>query len=90
MSYTFIEPTIFYELAFDTAVLARARGLKNNFVTNGFISEAPLRELSTVLDAANIDPSSSKRRLIVASTAPACSRSSTPFSSIMSLVFGSR
>ena len=55
MSYTFVEPTIFYELAYDTAVLARRRGLKNTFVTNGFISEAPLRELATVLDAANID-----------------------------------
>jgi pyruvate formate lyase activating enzyme len=55
MSYTFIEPTIFYELAFDTAVLARERGLKNNFVTNGFIGQAALRELATVLDAANID-----------------------------------
>jgi pyruvate formate lyase activating enzyme len=55
VSYTFTEPTIFYELAYDTAVLARAKGLKNNFVSNGFISEAPLRELATVLDAANID-----------------------------------
>jgi pyruvate formate lyase activating enzyme len=55
VSFTFIEPTIFYELAYDTAVLAREKGLKNNFVSNGFISEASLRELSTVLDAANID-----------------------------------
>lgn len=55
ISYTFTEPTIFYELAYDTAVLAKEKGLKNNFVSNGFISEAPLRELATVLDAANID-----------------------------------
>jgi pyruvate formate lyase activating enzyme len=55
ISYTFTEPTIFYELAYDTAVIAREDGLKNNFVSNGFISEAPLRELATVLDAANID-----------------------------------
>ena len=55
ISYTFTEPTIFYELAYDTAVLAHEQGLKNNFVSNGFISEAPLRELATVLDAANID-----------------------------------
>ena len=55
LSYTFTEPTIFYELAYDTAVIAREEGLKNNFVSNGFISEAPLRELATVLDAANID-----------------------------------
>jgi pyruvate formate lyase activating enzyme len=55
VSYTFTEPTIFYELAYDTAVLAREQGLKNNFVSNGFITEAPQRELATVLDAANID-----------------------------------
>jgi len=55
IAYTYTEPTIFYELAYDTAVLARAKGLKNVFVTNGFISEKPLRQLSTVLDAANVD-----------------------------------
>lgn len=55
ISYTFTEPTIFYELAYDTAAIAHKHGLKNNFVSNGFINEAPLRELATVLDAANID-----------------------------------
>jgi pyruvate formate lyase activating enzyme len=55
IAYTYTEPTIFYELAYDTAVLARRQGLKNIFVTSGFINEAPLRELATVLDAANID-----------------------------------
>jgi len=55
IAYTYTEPTIFYELAFDTATLARDKGLKNIFVTNGFISEAPLRKLARVLDAANVD-----------------------------------
>ena len=55
ISYTYTEPTIFFELAYDTAKLAAEAGLKNIFVTNGFISEAPLRELATVLDAANVD-----------------------------------
>jgi pyruvate formate lyase activating enzyme len=55
IAYTYTEPTIFYELAYDTAVLARKRGLKNIFVTSGYISEAPLRELATVLDAVNVD-----------------------------------
>lgn len=55
VSYTFTEPTIFYELAYDTAVLAREQGLKNSFVSNGFISEAPLREIAPLLDAVNID-----------------------------------
>ena len=55
IAYTYTEPTVFYELAYDTAVRARAKGLKNIFVTNGFISEAPLRQLAPVLDAANVD-----------------------------------
>lgn len=55
IAYTFTEPTIYFELAYDTAVRARARGLKNLFVTNGYISEAPLRKIATVLDGANID-----------------------------------
>jgi pyruvate formate lyase activating enzyme len=55
IAYTYTEPTIFYELAYDTAVLAKAQGLKNIFVTNGFIAEEALRQLATVLDAANVD-----------------------------------
>nr|WP_305907460.1 radical SAM protein [Methylomarinum sp. Ch1-1]MDP4520214.1 radical SAM protein [Methylomarinum sp. Ch1-1] len=55
IAYTFTEPTIFFELAYETAKLARSKGLKNIFVTSGYINEAPLRELSAVLDAVNID-----------------------------------
>lgn len=55
IAYTYTEPTIFYELAHDTALLAREAGLRNIFVTNGFISEAPLRELAPLLDAVNVD-----------------------------------
>jgi len=55
VAYTYTEPTIFYELAYDTAVLARRAGLKNLFVTNGFIGEAPLRRIAAVLDGANVD-----------------------------------
>jgi pyruvate formate lyase activating enzyme len=55
IAYTFTEPTIFYELALDTARLAKAQGLKNVFVTSGYINEAPQRELAEVLDAANVD-----------------------------------
>ncbi|KPK56144.1 MAG: radical SAM protein [Thiotrichales bacterium SG8_50] len=74
ISYTFTEPTIFFELAFDTAVLARERGLKNNFVSNGFINAAPLRDLATVLDGVNVDlkffTEESYRRLSRARLAP--------------------
>ena len=55
IAYTYTEPTIFFELAFDTAVRAREAGLKNVFVTSGFTSEAPLRQIAPVLDAVNVD-----------------------------------
>ncbi|MHC1698539.1 MAG: AmmeMemoRadiSam system radical SAM enzyme [Geobacteraceae bacterium] len=55
ISYTYTEPTIFFEYAYDTAVLAQRNGLKNIFVTNGYISEEALTFLRPYLDAANID-----------------------------------
>jgi pyruvate formate lyase activating enzyme len=55
ISYTYTEPTIFYEFAYDTARLARKAGLKNIFVTNGYISREALATIAPFLDAANID-----------------------------------
>ena len=55
ISYTYTEPTIFYEYAYDIAKLAKKEGLANTFVTNGYIGEDALREISPYLDAANID-----------------------------------
>jgi pyruvate formate lyase activating enzyme len=55
ISYTYTEPTVYFELAYDTARIATSRGIKNIFVTNGFMSEACLRELHPHLDAANVD-----------------------------------
>lgn len=55
IAYTYTEPTIFYELALTTARLASAAGIGNVFVTNGFISLDPLREIAPYLGAANID-----------------------------------
>jgi pyruvate formate lyase activating enzyme len=55
ISYTYTEPTIFYEYAFDTAVLAREAGLRNIFVTNGYITTEALSHIRPYLDAANID-----------------------------------
>lgn len=55
IAYTYTEPTIFYELALTTARQASAAGLGNIFVTNGFISLDPLREIAPYLGAANID-----------------------------------
>ncbi|HNW93227.1 MAG TPA: AmmeMemoRadiSam system radical SAM enzyme [bacterium] len=55
IAYTYSEPTVFFEYMRDTARLARTRGLKNIWITAGFIEPAPLRELCGIIDAANID-----------------------------------
>jgi pyruvate formate lyase activating enzyme len=55
IAYTYTEPTIFFELALATARLAQAAGLKNVFVTNGFMSADALELAAPVLDAANVD-----------------------------------
>jgi len=55
ISYTYTEPTIFFEFAHDTARLAREAGLANVFVTNGYISKEALATIAPCLDAANID-----------------------------------
>jgi len=55
ISYTYTEPTIFFEFAYDTARLAREAGLANIFVTNGYISSEALATIAPYLDAANID-----------------------------------
>ncbi len=49
------QPTIFYEYARDVAHIAHNAGLKNLFVTNGYICDDPLQEIAPILDAANID-----------------------------------
>jgi pyruvate formate lyase activating enzyme len=55
ISYTYTEPTIFFEYAYDTAVLARRAGLRNVFVSNGYITNEALAAIAPYLDAANID-----------------------------------
>ncbi|MBE0503335.1 MAG: AmmeMemoRadiSam system radical SAM enzyme [Desulfuromonadales bacterium] len=55
IAYTYTEPTIFFEFAYDTARLAHEAGLKNIFVTNGYITPEALTSIAPWLDAANID-----------------------------------
>ncbi|GAB4441847.1 MAG: AmmeMemoRadiSam system radical SAM enzyme [bacterium] len=55
IAYTYTEPTIFFEYAFDTAKLAKERGLYNIFVTNGYTEDKPLTDIKPYLDAANVD-----------------------------------
>ena len=55
IAYTYVEPTIFLEYALDTMSRARAAGLRNVFVTNGYESPEALDLLVPNLDAANVD-----------------------------------
>ena len=55
IAYTYNEPTIFYEFAYDTAVLAQKEGIKNVFVSNGYMSSEAAREIAPYLNAINID-----------------------------------
>lgn len=55
ISYTYTEPTIFFEYALDIAKLAREKGLYNIFVTNGYMTAECLDMVRPYLNAANVD-----------------------------------
>ena len=55
LSYTYVEPTVFFEYAYDCCLAASARGLKNVFVSNGYMTKAVVARLAPVLTAINID-----------------------------------
>ena len=55
IAYTYTEPTVFYETAYDIAVLAREAGLANIYVTNGYMTQEMLDAFYPYLDAANVD-----------------------------------
>lgn len=55
ISYTYVEPTVFYEFAWDCAALAREKKIKNIFVSNGYMTAEVVRKLAEVLDGINID-----------------------------------
>jgi len=55
ISYTYTEPTIFFEYAYDSARLAHEAGIKNVFVTNGYMTAQALETIKPYLDAANVD-----------------------------------
>ena len=55
IAYTYTEPTIFFEYAYDTARLAHEAGLANIYVTNGYMTEEMLQTFHPYLDAANVD-----------------------------------
>lgn len=55
ISYTYTEPTIFFEYAYDTAALANKKGIRNVFVTNGYMTKEALTLIKPYLDGANVD-----------------------------------
>ncbi len=55
ISYTYTEPTVFFELAYDTAKLAHDEGIKNCFVSNGFLTPLAVDTIAPYLDAINVD-----------------------------------
>ncbi|MCF7975988.1 MAG: AmmeMemoRadiSam system radical SAM enzyme [Phycisphaerae bacterium] len=55
LAYTYTEPTVFMELCAECGKLAKAGGLKNVFVSNGYMTPKAIDDASTWLDAINID-----------------------------------
>jgi len=55
IAYTYTEPTIFTEYAYDTAKLAHEVGIANIYVTNGYMTEEMLEAFVPYMDAANVD-----------------------------------
>jgi pyruvate formate lyase activating enzyme len=55
ISYTYTEPTIFFEYAYDTAKLAHQVGFFNTFVTNGYLTPEAVKTIAPHLDAATVD-----------------------------------
>ena len=60
IAYTYNEPTVSFEYTYDIAKLAKKHGIKNVYVSNGFMSEYVAKKLVKVLDAINIDLKSFK------------------------------
>lgn len=55
IAFTYSEPTIFYEYAYDCAKLAAEEGIRGVFVSNGFICEEPVRAIRPYVHAYNVD-----------------------------------
>lgn len=55
ISYTYVEPTVFFDYAYDCAVLAYEKGLGNLFVSNGYMSDMVVERIAPLLTGINID-----------------------------------
>lgn len=63
ISYTYTEPTIYFEYAYETAALANEEGIRNIFVTNGYMTQEALRTIHPYLDGANVDLKSHQEKV---------------------------
>ncbi len=63
IAYTYSEPNAYYEYMYDTSKIARASGVKNLWITNGYLNEKPVRDLCEYIDAANVDLKSFKESI---------------------------
>ncbi|WP_304093531.1 AmmeMemoRadiSam system radical SAM enzyme [Methanobrevibacter ruminantium] len=55
ISWTYNEPTLYFDFARETSLISHKENLKNAFVSNGYMSEESLRETLNFIDAFNID-----------------------------------
>ncbi len=55
IAYGYSEPTVYIEYVLDLAEAAKRHGLKNLFVTNGFMSDTVLKKMNGLIDAVNLD-----------------------------------
>jgi len=55
VSFTYTEPTIFFEYAYEIAVIAKQKGIRSVLKTNGYLTKEALQAFAPLLDAANID-----------------------------------
>ncbi len=55
ISFTYTEPTVYYEYLYDISSIAKPMGSKTSIVSNGYINREPLVKLLKVLDAVKID-----------------------------------
>lgn len=68
ISYTYNEPTVFFEYLIDIAKIAKERGIRNIMISNGFINKNPLKELLSYVDAFNIDLKSFNAQKLIEKT----------------------
>lgn len=55
VSFTYTEPTVYYEYLYNISVTARENGIKTSIISNGYINRTPLLKLLSIADAVKID-----------------------------------